>query len=128
MFVFSAGPKCGSAWDCGARLGPHRQPRRSAICSRGSALPDVPAEPQLGAGLRAGDRRGISIQFTPNLAVSWSWRQQDGCVRDLRALTPLGDARPEPLWPHRAGNRGMKEVMAGHSQEPEQGQALTIPR
>lgn len=41
---------------------------------------------------------------------------------DLRALTLHQE------WPHTADSQGMKEGMAGHSREPGQGQAVTIPR
>lgn len=82
MFVFSAGPKHGSAGtvsQAGSAL-------QEQDLQPSSALPNGPAEPELGAGLRAGHRRGIRLQFIPNLAAcpgSWGWRQQDGCVGDL---------------------------------------------
>lgn len=135
MFVFSAGPERGSAWDCRVRLGSSlTQPRSSssAFCSPSLALANLPAEPLLGAGTQGTREEGNNhpaqshLGFLPRLpgleAAGW----MRGGPASPRCAP--GDAQPEPLWPHAADGQGMKQVMAGHRQGLEQGQALTIPR
>lgn len=134
MFVFSAGPERGSAWDCRVRLGSSlTQPGRSStFCSLSSALTNIPAEPLLGARTQGTREEGNKhpahshLGFLPRLLGL----EAAGWMRGGPASTRYvpGDAQPEPLWPHTADGQGMKQVMAGHRQKLEQGQALTIPR
>lgn len=132
MFVFSAGPERGSAWDCRVRLGSSLTQPRSAFCSPSSALTNIPAEPLPVAGIRGmreeeEDKHPVHshLGFLPWLlgleAAGW---MRGGPASPRRAP---GDAQTEPLWPHTADGQGMKQVMAGHGQEMERCQALTIP-
>lgn len=100
--------------------------------SAAAALADIPAEALPGAGAQGAREEGNKhpalshlgfLSRLPGLeAAGW----MHGGPASPRCAP--GDAQPEPLWPHTAGGQGMEQAMAGHGQELEQGQALTIPR